>query len=284
MQQGDRKGPVKQFPLFTRILVMIKHFTTFSLLLLFALTNVAFGQEVNAGFRFKTVVIDAGHGGKDPGAHGAYSLEKNVALAIAKKVNVLLQNTMPGLNVIMTRSTDRFVELKRRSEIANENHANLFVSIHCNSSPDGTGASNKGVMLLVYGFHRKGEQMEALRENASIYIEKDYQKNYDGYSESDPTSLIVLNTVMQKYRKQSILFGEILNKEFVNNDGRRSHGVKEQGVLVLAHSAMPAVLVETGYINNPGEEAYLNSAKGQDEIAASIVRAISKYRSEIKAE
>jgi N-acetylmuramoyl-L-alanine amidase len=283
MQQGDRKGPVKQFSLFTLISVMVKYFTALNLLLFLAITNVAFGQEVSAGFRFKTVVIDAGHGGKDPGAHGAYSSEKNVALAIAKKVNVLLQSTLPGINVIMTRSTDRFVELKRRSEIANENHANLFVSIHCNSSPDGTGASNKGVMLLVYGFHRKEEQMEALRENASIYIEKDYQKNYDGYSESDPMSLIVLNTVMQKYRKQSILFGEILNKEFIN-DGRRSRGVKEQGVLVLAHSAMPAVLVETGYINNPGEEAYLNSVKGQDEIAASIVRAIAKYRSEIRAD
>ena len=261
---------------------MIKRFTTFTFLLFFVLKSSAFGQEVNPGFKFRTVVIDAGHGGKDPGAHGAYSSEKNVALAIAKKVELLLKDEMPGINVIMTRSTDRFIELKRRSAIANENHANLFISIHCNSSPDGTGRGNKGVMLLVYGFHRREEQMEALRENASIYIEKDYQKNYDGYSETDPTALIVLNTVMQKYRKQSILFGELLNKEFVNNDGRRSRGVKEQGVLVLAHSAMPAVLVETGYINNPTEEAYLNSKKGQEEIAASIVRAIGLYRNKIK--
>ena len=125
--------------------------------------------------------------------------------------------------------------------------------------------------------------MEALRENASIYIEKDYKKNYDGYNENDPTSLIVLNTMMQKYRKQSILFGELLNKQFVNNDDRKSQGVKEQGVLVLAHSAMPAVLVETGYINNPGEEKYLNSESGQNAIAASIVRAIKNYRNEINA-
>jgi len=123
--------------------------------------------------------------------------------------------------------------------------------------------------------------MEALRENASIYIEKDYKKNYDGYSENNPTALIVLNTFMQKYRKQSILFGELLNKQFVNNDDRKSQGVKEQGVLVLAHSAMPAVLVETGYINNPGEEKYLNSESGQNAIAASIVRAIKNYRREI---
>ncbi len=238
------------------------------------------GKPPKSIFKFKTIVIDAGHGGKDPGARGAYSFEKNVALAIAKRVHELINDEMPAINVIMTRNTDRFIPLKRRSEIANENNANLFVSIHCNSTPE-RSSRTKGVLLLVYGFHRKGEQLEALRENASIYIEKDYQKNYDGYSEKDPTALIVLNAFMQKYRKQSILFGELLNKQFVGNDGRSSRGVKEQGVLVLAHSAMPAVLVETGYINNPGEEKYLNSKSGQDEIARSIVRAIKTYREDI---
>ena len=233
-----------------------------------------------AFFKLKTVVIDAGHGGKDPGAHGAYSLEKDVALGIAKKVQAILNDEMPEVNVIMTRSTDKFIELNRRSEIANENKANLFISIHCNSSPEGTGGRLRrdgGPMILVYGYHRKGEQMEALRENASIYIEKDYKQNYAGYSESDPTALIVLNAFMQKYRRQGILFGELLNKEFIDHDGRRSRGVKEQGVLVLAHSAMPSVLVETGYINNTEEEKYLNSEAGQTEIAKSIVRAIKAY-------
>ena len=241
-------------------------------------------RQHKSSFTFSTIVIDAGHGGKDPGAHGSYSLEKNVALSIAKKVKTLIHKSLPDVNIIMIRSTDRFVELNRRSEIANENHANLFVSIHCNSSPEGTASiahKEKGVMLLVYGFHRKQEQLEALRENASIYIEKNYKKNYDGYSENDPTALIVLNTFMQKYRKQSILFGELLDKQFIDNDGRKSRGVKEQGVLVLAHSAMPAVLVETGYINNPQEEKYLNSENGQDEIAGSIVRAIKAYRKKI---
>jgi N-acetylmuramoyl-L-alanine amidase len=231
-------------------------------------------------FKFKTVIIDAGHGGKDPGAHGAFSSEKNVALAIAKKVYLLLNAGMPNVNVVMTRSTDKFVGLNQRSEIANENRGNLFISIHCNSLPVRT-AKERGVLILVYGFHRKEEQMEALRENASIYIEKDYKTKYGGYSENDPTSLIVLNTFMEKYRKQSILFGSILNKEFVNNDNRKSRGVKEQGVLVLAHSAMPAILVETGYINNPQEERYLNSKIGQDEIARSIVRAIKIYKEDI---
>jgi len=263
----------------------LKPFINFTLFLYLAIISCAvMGEPPKSAFKFKTVVIDAGHGGKDPGAHGAWSLEKNVTLAIAKKVQHLINKDMPDINVVMTRTTDRFVELNRRSEIANENKANLFISIHCNSSPEGTAekaVKEKGVLILVYGFHRKEEQMEALRENASIYIEKDYQKNYAGYNEKDPTALIVLNAFMQKYRKQSILFGEILNKEFVNNDGRKSLGVKEQGVLVLAHSAMPAVLVETGYINNPREEKYLNSKSGQDEIAHSIVRAIKTYRQKI---
>lgn len=266
----------------SKILKIFISYTLFLYLLSTALSGM--GQHPKAYFRFKTVVIDAGHGGKDPGAHGSHSLEKNVALAIAKKVQKLLEKDMDDVKVIMTRSSDKFIELNRRSEIANKNDANLFVSIHCNSSPEGTAENShkeKGVLLLVYGFHRKEEQMEALRENASIYIEKDYKKNYGGYSERDPSALIVLNTFMQKYRKQSVLFGEILNKEFVNYDDRKSLGVKEQGVLVLAHSAMPAVLVETGYINNPVEEKYLNSERGQNAIAASIARAIKIYRKEI---
>jgi len=259
--------------------------TLFLFFILTALTGN--GQQNNISpFKFKTVVIDPGHGGKDPGAHGVYSLEKNVALDIAKKVRQLMENEMDDVNVIMTRSTDKFIELNVRSEIANKNNANLFISIHCNSSPEGiaeTANKEKGAMILVYGFHRKEEQMEALRENASIYIEADYKKNYAGYNENDPSALIILNTFMAKYRRQSILFGEILNNQFVNNDGRKSRGVKEQGVLVLAHSAMPAVLVETGYINNPQEEKYLNSDTGQNEIATSIVNAIKIYRKEIDA-
>lgn len=258
-----------------------------SLFLFFTLTSFTRDDDPpKSSFKFKTVVIDAGHGGKDPGAHGSYSFEKNVTLAIAKKVERLLKRDMQDVNVVMTRTTDRFVELNKRAEIANRINANLFISIHCNSSPEGTAKiahKEKGVMLLVYGFHRKDEQMEALRENASIYIEKDYKKNYAGYDEKDPASMIILNTFMQKYRKQSVLFGDLLNDQFKNNDGRKSRGVKEQGVLVLAHSAMPAVLIETGYINNNIEEKYLNSEDGQNAIAASVVRAIKIYRKEINA-
>ena len=257
----------------------LKPFLYSSLFLYFILTSFK-GGEVSFPmvFKFKTIVIDAGHGGKDPGAHGAYSFEKNVSLAIAKKLQALLKRDMTDINVVMTRNTDKFIELNKRSQIANDNQANLFVSIHCNSTPEQSGNNEKGVLMLVYGYHRKSEQMEALRENASIYIEKDYQKNYGGYSEKDPAALIVLNTVMQKYRKQSILFGDMLMDQFKEVDHRVCIGVKEQGVFVLARSGMPAVLIETGFINNPEEEDYLNSATGQAEIVDAVVASIKNYK------
>lgn len=255
--------------------------------LIFCLCSFTSGRDtipVSSAFRFKTVIIDAGHGGKDPGARGSYSVEKNVTLAIAKKLKIAIDTGIKGLNTIMTRTDDTFIPLNQRSAIANQNHGNLFISIHCNSSPEGNAASShkrKGVLLLVYGFHRLKEQEEAVRENSSIFIEKDYKQNYESYDESDPSNAIILNAYIQKYRKQSILFGDLVNSEFTDTNGRSSEGVKEQGVLVLAHSAMPAVLVETGFINNPEEEDYLNSPDGQNEIVQSIITAINNYRKAI---
>ncbi|QHS56160.1 N-acetylmuramoyl-L-alanine amidase [Mucilaginibacter sp. 14171R-50] len=228
-------------------------------------------------FRFKTIVIDAGHGGKDPGAHGAYSNEKTVALSIAKKLKTAINNELSDVNVIMTRSTDKFIELHRRADIANDNKANLFISIHCNSSPGRVG-KRRGVLLLLYGYHRKDEQMEALRENASIFQEKDYKKKYNGYGEDAAVNAIILAAFQQRYRKQSVHFGNLLNHEFTVSNGRKSLGVREQGVLVLQQSGMPGILVETGFINNPSDEKYLNSAAGQNDIVQSILTAIKKYK------
>jgi N-acetylmuramoyl-L-alanine amidase len=258
--------------------------SSFMLILFISLNSFTSFQDStstnSSGFRFRTVVIDAGHGGKDPGTHGLHSTEKMVALSIAKKLRNALHEQMSSINVIMTRSDDTFIPLDKRSEIANEHNGNLFISIHCNSSPEGTGYSDhkqKGTMMLVYGFHRVKEQLEAIRENSSIYIEKDYKKKYQSYDENDPVNRILLNAYMQKYRKQSILFGDLLNKEF-KNEGRQTIGVKEQGILVLAHSAMPAVMIETGFINNPSDEDYLTSDDGQDEIVQVIMKAIKAFK------
>jgi N-acetylmuramoyl-L-alanine amidase len=232
-------------------------------------------------FKFKTIIIDPGHGGKDPGAHGAYSKEKNVTLAIAKKLRTALNEQMPSLNTVLTRTTDEFIELHRRDDIASQHKGNLFISIHCNSSPEKV-SSERGVLLLVYGYHRAGEQFEALRENASVFIEKDYKTKYNGYGENSTINTIVLNNFQQKYRKECIHFADLVNHEFKKEDVRHSLGVKEQGVLVLQQSAMPAVLIETGFINNPKDEAYLNSAEGQSEIVQSIIRALKKYRQSLE--
>lgn len=251
-------------------------------ILLASLFHVHFPPEkstVNkAEFRFKTIVIDPGHGGKDPGARGDFSFEKNVALSIGKKLKKALQAALPDVKVIMTRSGDQFIELNQRSEIANKNHANLFISIHCNSSPEESALPKQnGALVLVYGYHRKGEQMEAIRENAVIYKEKNYKQKYTDYGSDASTNMIILNAYMQKYRKESILFGDLLLHEFKKHDHRRVIGLKEQGVLVLAHSAMPSVLVETGFINNPIEEKYLNSGSGQQEIVQSVLRSVKRY-------
>ncbi len=232
-------------------------------------------------FKLKTIILDAGHGGKDPGAHGAYSKEKNITLSIAKRLRDALNEQLPSVKIVMTRTNDEFIPLHRRDEIANTNNGNLFISIHCNSNPQRVG-TERGVELLVYGYHRKDEQLEALRENAAIFIEKDYKQQYNGYGENDIVNTIMLNSFQQKYRKECIRFANLLNTEFKEVDGRRSLGVKEQGVLILQQSAMPSVLIETGYINNPKDEDYLNSDEGKNEIVQSIIRAIKKYKESIE--
>ncbi len=263
------KPSLKIYPLFLFLLLCAAHG--------YAAQKNDDDSDRTAAFKFQTVVIDAGHGGKDPGAARGASKEKNVALGIALKLRDAINDELPGLKVIMTRTTDKFVELQQRSEIANNAKANLFISIHCNSSPEHVG-TRKGAMILVYGYHRKDEQLEALRENSAIYQEKDYNKKYEGYKGNDPAYFILLNALMHKYREQSIRFGNLVNKEFTEHDERPSEGVHEQGVLVLAHSAMPAILVETGFINTLSDEKYLTSAEGQNEIAQSILRALKKYK------
>jgi N-acetylmuramoyl-L-alanine amidase len=190
---------------------------------------------------------------------------------------------MPNITTVMTRSDDTFIPLDRRAGIANERNGNLFISIHCNSSPEGTRYSahkQKGTMILVYGYNRVNKQLEAIRENSAITFEKDYKSKYQGYNENDPVNQILVNAYLQKYRKQSILFGDLLNQEF-KTEGRQTIGVKEQVILVLDHSAMPAVMIETGFINNPVDEDYLMSDAGQDEIVQVTVNALKQYKDKI---
>jgi len=253
---------------------------------------------VDSSFKIKTIIVDAGHGGRKNGASGSYSLEKNVTLAIALKLQTALEKEVPSVRVVMTRTTPDDVPFHTRSDIANSNKGDIFISIHCNSLSDRrervvTGhkhgkpvykyvnipdRSGKGVLLLVYSTKRVGPQVEALRENADIEGEQDAQS----HNADDPMSVIMLNEFKNKYRKQSIRLADLINTEFTQTDGRPSEGVREQVVFVLDHTAMPSVLVETGYINNPKDEEYLNSESGQNEIVASIVRAVQNYKDEVE--
>ncbi len=246
---------------------------------------------VASGFKLRTIVIDAGHGGRATGASGAYSLEKNVTLAIALKLQQAVQKEIKDLNVLMTRTTDVFVNNGLRAVMANENKANLYISLHCNSLPNVRkvvngktvsvpNRSGKGVLLLVNIFRRSGEQVAAIMENQFAEEEKAYSKKE--VEALSPEDAITLNIFRDKYRKQSIHFANLVNNEFVNTDGRNSLGVIEQGVQVLAQTSMPSILVETGFINNPEEEDYLNSDEGQNEIVNSIVRAIKQYKREVE--
>jgi N-acetylmuramoyl-L-alanine amidase len=270
-------------------------------------TNSSKDTVTGTGYKIKTIIVDPGHGVRpsgavghySPGASGSYSFERNVTLAIALKLQVELEKQLNGVKVVLTRSTEEDVAWQKRADIANSNKGDLFISLHCNSLADRTvhevvghkhhkpvyktvevpNRSGKGVLILVYGFHRTKEEEKAIKENL---IEEDSEMNTDP-DPNDPASSILMNEYKRKYRKQSIHLAELINNEFVQTDGRPSEGIREQGVLVLCHSAMPAVLVETGYINNPDDEAYLNSEKGQDEIVASLVRALENYKNEVES-
>ncbi|NCD71922.1 N-acetylmuramoyl-L-alanine amidase family protein [Mucilaginibacter agri] len=254
-------------------------------------------SSVYNGYKVRTIVVDAGHGGKRAGANGAYSLEKNVTLALAFKLQKAIEKDVPDVKVVMTRTTDDDILWQKRSDIANDAKGDLFISLHCNSLSDKTitvngrkkrvpDQSGRGVLVLVYGFHRGGnanggdiEEAAAIREN--LFEEKDV-KGGSGVDFNDPTQMILLNAFKNKYRKQSIRFADIVNDEFKETDGRPSEGVREQSILILCHSAMPSVLVETGYINNPKEEDYLNSDAGQDEIVATLIRSIQIYKQQVE--
>ncbi|MDC3240989.1 N-acetylmuramoyl-L-alanine amidase [Flavobacteriaceae bacterium] len=221
------------------------------------------------------VVLDAGHGGKDPGRPGTGFSEKEIALNIALKTGKLLEK-IPEIKVIYTRKTDVFVELTQRASIANKANADLFVSIHCDAftSPKAYGAGT-----FVLGLHANERNFKvAQKENSVIFLEEDYEKNYDGFDPNDPESVISLLLMQETYLDQSIVAAQTIQDSFVRNLNRKDRTVKQAGFVVLKYTYMPSVLVETGFLTNPREGAYLNSKKGQDDMASAISRAIINFR------
>jgi N-acetylmuramoyl-L-alanine amidase len=229
-----------------------------------------------------TIVVDAGHGGKDGSTRGEFSREKDVALQVALLLGQTLEKQIPNMKVIYTRTEDVFIPLYERIDIANRAHADIFISIHCNSMPSNMrGRTNvTGVETLVSGSGRLGEQDAAVRENASILLEKDYKDNYEGYNPNDPESFIILSLMKNAYRRQSIKLAGLIQQQYVKA-GRVDRGVKEQSLAVLAKAGMPAVLTEIGFISNPGEEEYINSQSGREEIVQNITNAIIEYNKQL---
>ena len=239
----------------------------FLIFFLFTFNNEA--QSLKNEF---VVVVDAGHGGKDPGNRGNGYFEKNIALKIALNVGQTLSKN--GVNVVYTRKKDVFVDLFRRAQIANEANADLFISIHC----DAHNSNAYGAGTFVLGLHANERNFKiAQKENSVIYMEENYEQKYDGFDPNNPESVISLVLMQEEYLEQSIVAANYIQEFFVNDLNRKDRKVKQAGFLVLRNTYMPSVLIEAGFLTNKTEGKYLNSAKGQNEISSSVSKAILKY-------
>ena len=235
------------------------------------------GQQSKDAF---VVVLDAGHGGKDDGNRGNGYFEKHIALNITKSIGAQLAK-QKDIKVIFTRKDDRFIELKNRAKIANQANADLFISIHCDAftSPKAYGAGT-----FVLGLHRTKDNFRiAQKENSVIFLEDDYETTYDGFDPNNQESVISLLLMQETYQGQSIEAASTIQKSFVRNLKRKDRTVKQAGFLVLRETYMPSVLVEVGFLTNKKEGQYLNSKKGQQEMATTITRAILNYKNQLAA-
>lgn len=223
-----------------------------------------------------TVVIDAGHGGKDPGARGARINEKAINLAVALKLGAFIEERSKDVKVVYTRKTDRFVELDERADIANRNKANLFISIHTNAVK--RGSSVQGTETYTLGLARTDENLEvAMSENSAILLEDNYKQRYEGFDPNSSESYIIFEFMQNRHVEQSISLASEIQKAF-KDVKRVDRGVRQAGFLVLRKTSMPSVLVELGYISNQQEERYLASDEGQRALAGALYQAFVRYK------
>jgi len=227
-----------------------------------------------------TVVIDPGHGGKDPGAVGATSREKDIVLSVGRKLGALIEKHHKDVKVIYTRDSDRFVALNKRAEIANKAHADLFISLHCNAL-DRRRTSPQGVETFVLGLHRSKDNLDVAKtENAVIMYEEDYSLKYEGFNPNEPESYIIFEFMANTFLSQSVYLATIVQNQLVTGAKRVNRNVRQAGFLVLREVAMPSILVELGYISNPHEEKYLKSNSGQNSLTNAIYNGFKEYKRE----
>jgi N-acetylmuramoyl-L-alanine amidase len=295
-----RSKLMKNIPLLRPKVILI---VFISLVLSILSSYQGFTQE----YKIKTIVIDAGHGGKDGSTRGLFSTEKDVALKTALNLGAAIEANLKDVKVIYTRTEDVFIPLYERIAIANNAKADLFISIHCNDMPvyrstivtgsrrnskgkkvpitrtvSRKSTSTRGVETFVSGLGRVNEQDEAIkRENAAIFLEENYKENYEGFDPNNPENFIILSLMKNTFRTQSLKLAKLVQDQYVNV-GRVDRGVQEKSLAVLARAGMPAILTEIGFISNPDEESYLNSELGQNEITNCLLEAIKNYKKVIE--
>jgi N-acetylmuramoyl-L-alanine amidase len=236
------------------------------------------GDEDIRGVR--TVVIDPGHGGKDPGAVGANVYEKKINLSVSLKLGKLIEEWFPDVKVLYTRTEDVSIKLDDRSNMANSNNADLFISIHANSvEKEIDKSTTSGNETYIMGLHKSEENLKvAMFENSAIRFEDNYETKYDGFDPSNPDSYILFSLMQDEYMEQSLRMAELIQEEFQNGPITKDRGVKQSGFLVLWKTAAPSVLVEMGYISHPTEELVLTDEDNQQKIAECIFKAFKRYK------
>ena len=247
-----------------------------SILLGLLLILTSFNSLNPSQYRLKTVVIDAGHGGKDPGARGKISWEKDIALAISLELGRILKENLPAINVVYTRKDDRFLTLYKRSEIANRSNADLFISIHADSF---SKSSVYGATTYLMGLSKTLANMNvAKRENSVIFLEENYEETYKDFDPNSSESVMLLSLTQKAKIDNSTILANLIQDQFKNRVGIRSRGVKQAPFQVLWNTTMPSVLIETGFMTNPTEEKKLNDKMHRVYMASAIFRAIRDYK------
>ncbi len=232
-------------------------------------------------YEVRTVVIDPGHGGHDPGCSGAHSKEKHVCLSVGKFLAEAIEENFPDVKVIMTRNTDKFIPLNERAAIATRNKADLFISIHCNAILN--ASKTMGTETYVLGLHATEANLAvAKRENEAILLEEDYQKNYDGYDPNSAEAHIMFSMFQNAFLEQSLSFADKVQHYSTHEAKRKHRGVKQAGFIVLKYATMPSVLVETGFLTNATDEAFLRTKAGQRTMANALLLAFRDYKEEME--
>ena len=247
-------------------------------ILLFAVTilSAAPAYAVDKDGKF-VLVIDPGHGGKDPGAVNGKSQEKSINLNVALKMGKLIEDNCKDVKVIYTRKTDVFVELYKRADIANKASADMFISIHTNSAKSKSANGAETYLLGVEEDRTSANLNAALQENKAILLENDYETHYEGYDPNSPESMIIFEFMQNEYQKESLKMASFTQDQMIKSAKRPDRGVHQAGYLVLWKSTMPSILIELGFISNDNECKYLTSQKGVDEMSMSLYKAFQEY-------